>query len=712
MPLDSAVAKPALIIGIALMGLGGVIWQPQGLFNRHSDLIAYHLGTQTVLHQMLNVEHRLPLWRPDVLSGEPALTNPQALFTHPLHLLFALVTPERVVGLVIWLQMLIAALGAYYAAGALGISTAARLMVAVAMLFSFKTILAVYAGWLSVLAGIAALPLWFGALAITMERPSLRAGLAFGGAGALFLHSGNLQLFYYAALFSLFWTSGRVVRLSTVGDWQTIGRLLGSLALGAAIAVGLSAYLVIPLAHDAGLVTRSVASYDFFLGSHPTSVLDLMTFFHPELHGTPLDGSFVESWEYVAYVGAATSLFAIAGVSSIRQRPVVRVLVIGLLASVLLAVQTPLLRFVYDVVPGYALFRLPARILFLSAFFVCCLAGIGLERVLSTIGDSKWRRLVAVVAITLVALEGRGWAERYLRTSEPISPVTSAEYLKVVASPGPPNRVAPLSRSLPDYGSAAVNGLQLVTGYDSFVMRHYQTYLDLVQHNATAGTRPAVWTDIDAIRRFDLLAALNVLYLVSPKPLEIPADEYMLEGSFDRQKQFRFYEGIASGPAYVYRNLRFLPRAFFVSDVISAPDERAVVGAVEQVDVRKTAVITAPAAGGASAGSPDDKVAIFKSSAGELALTARNAERRFLVLSEVWHPGWSAHVDGRSTSLTRTDIALLGLWLEPGDHQVEIRFWPPGLTLGLVVTGLTIVGVLGLLIRLANKLPSPTPPSP
>ena len=79
---------------------------------------------------------------------------------------------------------------------------------------------------------------------------------------------------------------------------------------------------------------------------------------------------------------------------------------------------------------------------------------------------------------------------------------------------------------------------------------------------------------------------------------------------------------------------------------------------------------------------------------GVLDLTATSAHRRFLVISEVWHPGWTATVDGKPATLHRTNIALQGLWLDPGPHHVRLRFWPTGLSAGLIVTGVTICALL------------------
>ena len=129
---------------------------------------------------------------------------------------------------------------------------------------------------------------------------------------------------------------------------------------------------------------------------------------------------------------------------------------------------------------------------------------------------------------------------------------------------------------------------------------------------------PGVWTEITAVARPDMLAALNVLYVVSPRPVDLPTTDFSLVNSFDSEPQFRFYEGLVKGPVYVYKNLRFLPRAFFVTDVISAHDEGAAVAAIKHADVRQNAVVVAPTPGGNSSSTAGDGVEIVRSGAGVL----------------------------------------------------------------------------------------------
>jgi hypothetical protein len=697
----SRTAAPlALIVAIALAGLGFLINHPEGLFNRYSDLLAFHLATQTVLYDAWQLGHRLPLWRSDTFSGAPAFANPQAMYTHPFHLLFMLGRPERIVGLVVWLQLLLGAIGAYCAARVIRLSAAGRLFVAVATLFSFKTILAVYAGWLTLISGLAAMPLFFAAAAVALELPSIRSSLLLGGAGALLLHSGHPQFPYYACLFVVIWSLVAIGRQLQAGKRAPALRQAEALAGGAIVALGLSAYVIAPIAADVPMVARWGATYDIFLGDHPIGLTDLLTLFNPEAFGTPLDGSYVQAWESVQYFGVMPSLLAIAAVSQGRRRPYVTPLLAGLIVCLALAMQTPLTRIAYELVPGFHLFRLPARVFFVGAFFVTCLAGVGFDIVLSSAGSVQTRRIVGVIIIATVALEGSFWARRYLRVPEAAPYLQESEYVHALVADDPTARIASLSRSLPSYGAAAPLGLQLVNGYDPFNLRDYQMFIDILQYGRRLGDAPVQpnWTDLRQVVRFDMLAALNVRYVVAPDRVDLPTDEYTLIGAFENQPQFRFYEGTAHGPVYVYQNRRPPGRAFFAADVVTVPDRQAAFAAVLKTDLRTTAILTSDASLSPSpaAAQANDRVNVLRSSPGQLALETRSTGSRFLVVSEVWLPGWRAFVDGNPVALLQADIALQGLWVPPGNHRVELTYWPRGLTAGLVATALTAAGIIAL----------------
>jgi uncharacterized membrane protein YfhO len=68
----------------------------------------------------------------------------------------------------------------------------------------------------------------------------------------------------------------------------------------------------------------------------------------------------------------------------------------------------------------------------------------------------------------------------------------------------------------------------------------------------------------------------------------------------------------------------------------------------------------------------------------------------YLVLAYTHYPGWRATVDGRPTKILRANYAFMALPIEPGEHQVMLRYRPMSLTVGAVVSGLSLLAVIGI----------------
>ncbi len=63
----------------------------------------------------------------------------------------------------------------------------------------------------------------------------------------------------------------------------------------------------------------------------------------------------------------------------------------------------------------------------------------------------------------------------------------------------------------------------------------------------------------------------------------------------------------------------------------------------------------------------------------------------FLVLMDNDFPGWTAQVNGRETSIYRTNRFYRGLHLEPGANRVKFEFVPEGFWAGLTISLLTLL---------------------
>jgi hypothetical protein len=72
----------------------------------------------------------------------------------------------------------------------------------------------------------------------------------------------------------------------------------------------------------------------------------------------------------------------------------------------------------------------------------------------------------------------------------------------------------------------------------------------------------------------------------------------------------------------------------------------------------------------------------------------------WLIVSEGWDRGWRATLDGTPSAIVRVNQMAMAVSLPPGIHRVAFEYWPPGLTAGLLVAGLTLLGlVVALRVR-------------
>jgi uncharacterized membrane protein YfhO len=92
------------------------------------------------------------------------------------------------------------------------------------------------------------------------------------------------------------------------------------------------------------------------------------------------------------------------------------------------------------------------------------------------------------------------------------------------------------------------------------------------------------------------------------------------------------------------------------------------------------------------------------SDASRVKLSIRSGPRSFLVLADSFYPGWKALVDGKETRIYRTNAVSRGILIEgEGNHQVEFRFFPVSLFVGLTISGVTILAIMFLSFFLGSK---------
>jgi hypothetical protein len=408
---------------------------------------------------------------------------------------------------------------------------------------------------------------------------------------------------------------------------------------------------------------------------------------------------------------------------------------------------TPVHALFYRIVPGFRWVRTPARIFFVGGLAGAVLVGFSMERLAGrrwSPGARQWLTRLAVGVGSLALLVGLGLAFGFgqisratlalaifipgglalilLRVQRVLSAWVATTLLGLLLfldlasfdlslmrfvppaealAPGRPVaeylaqkpglfRVYSPSYSLPTQTAAAA-GLQLADGVEPVHLAVYDRYM------ARAGGYHAPGFSVtipdfgggpleSALQEtrpdLKLLGLLNVEYLASAFPMNWPGltPEAEIDGT------------------YLYRNGQSLPRAWVVHQTI--PAEQDWLAQLERLpDLRSVAIVSADFQTQAeSEATTAARITHYAPDSLEIE-TAIN-EPGWLVLSEIWYPGWQATVNGKARPVERADGLLRGLYLDrPGEYQIRFTYRPRSIGWGRWISGLAVVGLLlGLIL--------------
>lgn len=73
---------------------------------------------------------------------------------------------------------------------------------------------------------------------------------------------------------------------------------------------------------------------------------------------------------------------------------------------------------------------------------------------------------------------------------------------------------------------------------------------------------------------------------------------------------------------------------------------------------------------------------------------------KLLTLSIPYQKGWTAYVDGQEASLEKVNLMYMGIMLDAGEHQIELRYERPGVSISLLLSGAgLLIFIAALIIR-------------
>jgi hypothetical protein len=742
--LDCKTSRRRRELGLGLVIVGAVfLLLAPWLLDRDAAIVSpSELGTDFVNKQWPNAAYivqgwrrwrEVPLWRSGAMGGVPIAGNPSMLLVYPPYWLVFLFPVTWAFTLYFALHLVWAGWGAFFLARrVIKVSPGGALLAALGFALSAKVVAHVGGGHVDVIAALSWLPWLWWAVDALARRPSTFAvaGAALAAAGQALTHLPTLWL--GALLTGCWWL---YARLADRGP-RVLRRWLISAAAGGGalvLAVGLSAVQLGPMLELLPFSTRaSLTLAEACRGSLPV----------PLLIGLALPTALAFP-EWVIYVGAVA--LALAPASWAARKGVagwgflVALVVLGTVFSV--GCATPLFRLLYRVLPGLSWLRVPARMMFLVQLGWALLAGVGWDALGLIAGKRRarlaawWGALVAVVAIgfawtslfpglvavpwgSLVAvvlaaglLAGsfrgrrvRAWAlpvlaalvlleavalSPQLLAREPASALTSATPVVrfLAEQPGRFRVYSPSGQVSLIQGVA--HGIETVDGNDPFQFDHYVRWADAAAGCDRRGYSVRVPTctgqELKPVAHEQaqpdgaLLGVGNARYVVTDEALSgWPAPVWQ------------------SGSVRVYENVRALPRAFVAPAVVAVPGDAQALSTLRTRGPERIATVAQPPEVPVPSGGAYRPAEVVSRTANGVWVRADGPG--WLVLSEVWSPGWRARVDGEAARVYRTDVAFCGLPLSEGPHTVAFEYAPSGWVWGQRVT----LGAVAITVILAG----------
>jgi hypothetical protein len=704
----------------------------------------------------------VPLWNPHLYSGAPFVADNQSGVFYPINLItYALVGPPsyRVMeGLVVF-HVWLAAVGAFVLLRDLRLRRSAAVLGALA--FALSDLFITHVGNLNLNATAAWLPLTIWATHRALERRSVGWAAAAGLTVSVAALAGHAQMLLFLVLTLGLYTLYRLAALIIAGGGnmgrqmgQTIGLtlLIGIVGLGGAALMLLPAWQMAAHTGRGHLPYQEATRYSL----PPRALIGLLA---PGFYGRGA-ANFWGPWERVevGYAGVVTLTLALLGIGSLAARlvrrsgtraahdeggaePIDRVpfaffsLLIPLAFLLAMGRYTPLYRLLYRFVPTFDQIRAPARLIVLADLGMAVMAAYGLDQLRSR-ATGRWPHAVwpglitaaaallllalglpqarsvpppdrvlqatqsIVIAAALLMLSGtvialarwRSWAQWLVPVLLAVDLIALGSTLEIdrhdpTVGFHHPDVVAFLQEDeglfrIEDHASAwqpdaaLVHGLYDIGGiYNPLSLAPYQAYRWAVGQRGSP-----------------LYNLLGVKYVLADKG-KPPGDE-------------RLVPVYAGAEIDIYLNTAALPRALFVTDPHVVSDHEAAWQAIHasSFDPARTVVLeqegTRPSPR-RSDGPPTSRIAFLRYGLNAVELRVESPTSGWLVLSDVYYPGWRASVDGEATPVLRADYTFRAVSVPAGEHTVRMTFAPQTWYLGLACSlatwlALTAAGLLKL----------------
>ncbi len=543
--------------------------------NYYSDKVPFHeiVSSYIPLSDFLRISvykyHDFwPLWYPYGFSGEPHLQKPTIDLLNFQGLLTVTMSNTVIaVKIAYFLALIVAALAMYSLIIYLGYKPEYALIAGIVYAFNGHAFKLMTFTWLTTLTGYAFIPLIFlyGTKALREKewiKYSIITGLLFAiQARANPDMKVTLWTILYFGIYFIFYIIGnnfkkRFFKISLVT------------VIIVAIFLGLMLQRILPIAGYIGQTSRGVTPWEQASGRQLSysdmfiRLVDPLNF--PEIRPTPAPGKNIGD-----HIGIIATILAGFAIYRKRTNRIVLYSTTGIIVAIILTSNTfNAYYYLWKYVPFFSSARYLDRHLFMFAFFGSILAGIGasvlFEEILKLNERKKKYLAYATAALIFINLSFFGYIPypgpfHTWRNFDKVA--ESTEILQYIANQPGLFRIQTFETRGIDWGTNYFNNRLELEHIYSFDSLWYVPYFNI--YLGVANSDPAKFWGM-----------LNVKYITSIDPLNVsgfkfvkkfkdctPETCYQTEDANKRNLQKAY------GP-YLYENLQFLPRAYFVDNAV------------------------------------------------------------------------------------------------------------------------------------------------
>lgn len=396
---------------------------------------------------------------------------------------------------------------------------------------------------------------------------------------------------------------------------------------------------------------RNVLSYaDAVKDSFPSQ--SLLSLFIEGLYDSSYESW--QKWEFSCYVGVGAIFLAVFGVMRrLDSEPVFFMFLAVLSLVLMLGENTPVYRLFYHLMPGFKFFRVPARFGYLFAFSMSVLSACGFCRLTAMPLVTKHKVIPFALILVILAdlFFARNLHNQMIMSKDKLDSVLYHSPVAQVLNTATRGSRFFVRNKFSSYANLGlVYRKSNIAGYNQFQLKNYRN-LNL-DSPRTASLLGAELVDYDNFESVDekwksagLETRLNFIVNRNAMPRAFVVQRSSLDNGFDLQK--------ALDAGFDPLSMVYLDKEFS-SDPIEGYSRYAVTRYAD------------------------------KGNAIEIDL--ESDEKGFLVISEVYYPGWRVYVNDVEKGVLRADMLLRAVRVEKGADRVLFVFQPRSFVIGATLS--------------------------